>query len=289
MRAALRILVDVAVFRLKKLEMANMFAAGAIMLALGLAVGEMAVRFGFGILLNLLAYLTNDYYDVDQDLSSPNKDHRKARFLKDHLGAALGAQIFLALFLAAAALAWSPGLLAPLVLGAGICWVYSWKLKRLPYLDVLSMIVWGVTMPMVGFPVDSLLGWVLVGQLALFSACFESIQIIRDHDEDVASGVRTTAVRLGIPATGVLLRVFMVASALYAMLLIQRWGGAVLLLALLVPLDRVRVDQYWNRQRLLMGVAWLGLVGWVLWTGASDGWLAQVGRDASIGPLAFAR
>jgi 4-hydroxybenzoate polyprenyltransferase len=289
MWAALRILADVAIFRLRKLEMANMFAAAAIMLALGLAWGEMAVRFGFGILLNLLAYLTNDYYDVDQDLSSPNKDQRKARYLKDHMGAALCAQIFLALFLAAVALAWSPGLLAPLVLGAGICWVYSWKLKRLPYVDVLSMIVWGVTMPMVGFPVDSVLGWVLVGQLALFSACFESIQVIRDHDEDVASGVRTTAVRLGIPATSVLLRVFMVLSAAWAVLLIQRWAGAVLLLALLVPLDRARVDTYWNRQRLLMGVAWLGLVGWVFWTGSTDGWIAQVGRDAAIGPLAFAR
>ncbi|HUT78770.1 MAG TPA: UbiA family prenyltransferase [Polyangia bacterium] len=289
MVAALRILVDVAVFRLKKLEMANMFAAGAIMLALGLAWGEMAVRFGFGILLNLLAYLTNDYYDVDQDLSSPNKDHRKARFLKDHMPAALGAQIFLALFLAALALAWSPGLLVPLVLGAGICWVYSWKLKRLPYLDVLAMIAWGVTMPMVGFPPDSLLGWILVGQLALFSACFESIQVIRDYDEDIASGVRTTAVRLGIPATNVLLRVFMVLSALYAMLLVQRWAGAVLLLALFVPLDRTLVSAYWNRQRLLMGVAWLGLIGWVFWSGSTDGWLAQVGRDAVIEPLAFAR
>jgi 4-hydroxybenzoate polyprenyltransferase len=289
MQAALKILVDVAVFRLKKLEMANMFAAGAIMLALGLAVGEMAVRFGFGLLLNLLAYLTNDYYDVDQDLSSPNKDQSKARFLKDHMRAALGAQIFLALFLAAAALAYSPGLLAPLVLGAGICWVYSWKLKRLPYVDVLSMIVWGVTMPLVGFPLDSLLGWVLVGQLALFSACFESIQIIRDHDEDVASGVRTTAVRLGVPATGALLRVFMVASAVYAALLIQRWAGLALLAALLVPLDRARIDSYWNRQRLLMGVVWLGLVGWVFWTGSTDGWLGQVGRDASVEALAFAR
>jgi len=289
MLAALRILLDVAVFRLKKLEMANLFAAAAIMLALALPWGEVAVRFCFGIMLNLLAYLTNDYFDVDQDLQSSNKDHRKARFLKEHMPAALGAQVFLVIIMAAVALVWSPGLLAPLALGAGICWIYSWKLKRLPYLDVISMIIWGVTMPMVGFPLDSLLGWILVGQLALFSACFESIQVIRDHDEDVTSGVRTTAVRLGIPATSALLRVFMALSALWAMLMVQRWAGIFLLLALLVPLDRAAIDGYWNRQRFLMGLVWLALVGWVFWTGSTDGWLAQVDRDRVLAPLSFAR
>ncbi len=180
MPAALKIIVNVAVFRLKKLEMANMFAAVAIMLALRLDWDDMALRFGFGLLLNLLAYLTNDYCDVDQDLASPNKNTKSVRFLKEHMGAALGAQIGLAVVLAGIAIWWSPGLLVALVAGAGICWVYSWKLKRLPYVDVLAMITWGAAMPLVGVPLDSALGWILLGQLALFSACFESIQVIRE-------------------------------------------------------------------------------------------------------------
>ena len=85
MFAGLKILIDVAVFRLKKLEMANMFAAVTIMCAISLPVKEVAIRFTYGLFLNLLAYLTNDYYDVDQDLASPNKDHKKARYLKEHL------------------------------------------------------------------------------------------------------------------------------------------------------------------------------------------------------------
>jgi len=287
MIAPFKILVDVAVYRLRKLEMANMFAAGAIMFALRLDWDDMAVRFGFGLLLNLLAYLTNDYCDVDQDLTSPNKDHKKARYLKDHMGAALAAQIGLALILAGIALWWSRGLLVALVAGAGICWIYSWKLKRLPYVDVLAMISWGAAMPLVGFPLDVILGWVLVGQLALFSACFESIQVIRDHDEDVSSGVRTTAVRLGVPATQVLLRVFMVLSAVYASLLLHRWVGLFLLVSLFLPLRKERADVYWNRQRMIMGLGWLAIIGWLWLFGESHGWLATIKSTELIEAMAW--
>ncbi len=287
MLAAVKIVLNVAVFRLKKLEMANMFAGGAIMVALALSIPDMAVRMGFGLLLNMLAYLTNDYYDVDQDLASPNKDHTNARFLKDHMGAAVGAQIGLAVVLAVVALVWSPGLLVPLVAGAGICWLYSWKFKRIPYLDVMSMIIWGVVMPLIGFPLDHVLGWVLVGQLALFSACFESIQVIRDHDEDVETGVRTTAVRLGIPATRVMLRVFMVLSASYAALILHRWIGLALLISLFLPLKKETADVFWNRQRAIMGIVWLALIGWVFWFGATDGWLFSLDREMVFSSLSF--
>ena len=40
-----------------------MFAAASIVLALRLPLEEVIVRCGFGLLLNLLAYLTNDCYD----------------------------------------------------------------------------------------------------------------------------------------------------------------------------------------------------------------------------------
>lgn len=289
MIAAFRILAGVALFRLKKMEMANMFAAAAIMLALRLSWLDMGIRFGFGILLNLLAYLTNDYCDVDQDLSSPNKDHTKARYLKAHMGSAMGAQIALVVFLAVTAWAWSPGLLVALTAGAGICWIYSFKLKRIPYVDVLAMILWGVAMPLVGFPLDKTLGWILVGQLALFSACFESIQVIRDHDEDVASGIKTTAVRLGVPATRIMLRGFMVLSAAYATLLINRWIGLALLVSLVVPFKKEATDVFWNRQRAVMGTVWLAMVGWIFRYGSSNGWLAQIDVDSVIAAMEWIR
>jgi 4-hydroxybenzoate polyprenyltransferase len=289
MIAALKILADVAIFRLKKLEMANMFAAVAIMLSLRLPWDDVGVRFGFGLLLNLLAYLTNDYFDVDQDLASPNKDHAKARFLKDHLAAAMWAQIGLAIALCVFGFLWSKGLVIALLLGAGICWVYSFKLKRLPYIDVLMMIAWGMAMPLVGFPLDRTLGWILVFQLALFSACFESIQVIRDHDEDVRSGVRTTAVRLGIPATTFLLRFFMIATAAYAILFINRWFGLALLFALAIPFHKNRADVYWNRVRMVMGIVWLAMLAWIFWYGSTTGLLFSVGTTDTIKSFAFLR
>jgi lycopene elongase/hydratase (dihydrobisanhydrobacterioruberin-forming) len=289
MLAAIKILVDVAIFRLKKLEMANMFAAVAIMFAIHLPIQEMAVRFAFGLVLNLLAYLTNDYCDVDQDLSSPNKDHTKARFLKKHMRAAFVVQIVLFVFLGIVGFAWSKGLVIALLLGAGICWIYSWKLKRYPYVDVIAMISWGAAMPLVGFPLDSLLGWSLVMQLALFSACFESIQIVRDHDEDVRSGVRTTAVRWGIRSTMFLLRLFMLASAGYAILVLNRWFGMALLVALLIPFKRDNAAAYWNQVRVVMGLVWVAMVGWIYWYGASTGLLVSITPDETVPWLSFIR
>ncbi len=289
MFAALKILFDVAVFRLKKLEMANMFAAAAIMLAVGLPWADMTVRFGFGLLLNLLAYLTNDYYDVDQDLSSPNKDHTKARYLKEHMVAAAAIQWVLAVGLVVFGWFYAKGLIVAVVAGAGICWIYSWKLKRMPYVDVIAMITWGAAMPLVGFPLDSVMGWALVAQLALFSACFESIQVIRDHDEDVQTGVRTTAVRLGIPKTQFLLRFFMVVSAVYAVLVINRWFGLALFVTLVIPFRKKRADVYWNRVRLVMGLAWLAMIGWIVWQGRTTGWLVSISREEAFAFMEWIR
>jgi 4-hydroxybenzoate polyprenyltransferase len=285
MMAGFKILADVALFRLKKLEMGNMFGALAIMLAIRLPADEVAVRFGFGLLLNLLAYLTNDYYDVDQDASSPNKDQGKARYLKAHLRAALYVKIFLALFLAVIAFMWDLELLVALVAGSGICWLYSAKLKRIPYLDVIAMISWGMAMPLVGVPLTSALGFCLVFQLALFCACFESIQVIRDYREDARLGVRTTAVRLGVTGAAVMMRFFMVLSALYGVLIINRWFGLALFAALLVPLNREKVDVFWNHIRLIQGLVWLAMVGWIYWYGSSTGLIAVIGPERLISLL----
>ena len=65
MLSALRILFDVVVFRLRRLEMANLAGAVSVMLALRLPVSDVVLRTGFALLLNVLAYLTNDYYDLE--------------------------------------------------------------------------------------------------------------------------------------------------------------------------------------------------------------------------------
>jgi 4-hydroxybenzoate polyprenyltransferase len=276
--AALRIVGSVVVYRLRKLEMANLAAAVSIALMLHLPWHEVAYRAVFAFLLNALVYLNNDYIDVKIDLSSPDKDKTNARFLWSNLRAALWAQLLLAGLLAVAALALDPGLLIALLAGGGICWWYSAQLKRVPYADVLAMMIWGIAMPLLGSPIDHALGWVLALQLGLFSGVFESIQVIRDADADARQGVRTTAVALGKGGALTVARALMLASSLYLLLVIHPVAAVISAGALLVPFRVDRVVQYWTRVKLVYGTTWLFICVLVFFQGQSSGLVWAVGQ-----------
>lgn len=257
MTPALKILVDVATFRLRRLEMANIAGALAIAVACHLGWGELAYRLLFAFLLNLLVYLNNDWYDLDDDLASTGKDQAKNAYLAAHLGAGVAAQLGLLALLMAMALWWGGGLLLALLAGGGVCWAYSAGLKRVPFLDVLAMIAWGVAMPLVGLAPGHPEGWLLLVQLGLFSGVFESIQVIRDHDTDARAGVRTTAVVLGLARARVLVRALLVAAGVYAGLAFSWWIAPLPWLAALLPIEHAHIDRDWNRVRVVLGLAML--------------------------------
>lgn len=277
MIAALRILANVAVYRLRRLEMANMGGALVIMLALRLEPLDVAVRLGFAFLLNLLVYLNNDYLDLPTDLRSPARDDANTRYLRDHRGAALAAQLGLIAAMLATAAAWDLGLLLPLVVGGGVCWLYSARLKHVAGADVAAMMVWGAAMLTVAFPPAHMLGWALAGLLALDSAVFETIQVIRDHDADREAGVRTTAVALGVPRTLALARVLLVLGGVAAAAAIHPLAAVPPMIGVTLPLGRP--DRYWNQIRLLLGVAFLFAAGYVYLHGATAGLLAECAAD----------
>lgn len=277
MLAAGRIVADVLVYRLRRLEMANLMAAGALLVALRVPPAEGALRLGFAFVLNILAYLINDHLDVEQDLAQ-GRALEKTKYLHDHRRASIVAQVSLALTLAAVGVGLErPSLVLSLIGGAGLCWVYTQYLKRIAFLDILAMTAWGVAMPLAAVPFDSPVGWVLLGQLGLFSTCFETIQVLRDRDEDAADSVKTTAVVLGARATLWLGRGAMLLAAGYAVLLVHRWIGLGLLLAPLVPIrgdaDASAFASYWNRIRLVFGLTWLAIIASVFFSGSSFGWL----------------
>ncbi len=286
---AFKILADVAIYRLRRLEMANLFATVSIMLALSLPLPEAAVRLLFAVLLNLLVYLNNDYYDLTHDLRSQGRDAQKNELLSRHKPVAKYTQWGLAIALALIGRSISWGLVVTLVAAGGICWLYSSRLKRVAYLDVIAMLLAGMLMPLVAFPLDRTLGWCLVAQLGLFSACFQSIQIIRDHPDDLRLGVRTTAVSLGVGKTIFLLRLFIVLAALYAVLFLHQWLGLIAFVALLLPVPRRQVSTYWTRVRLVFGLCWLALVGWLFWTGTSSGLLSGIDREQTWAALSWIR
>jgi 4-hydroxybenzoate polyprenyltransferase len=276
MLAGFRIVLAVVVYRLKNLEMMNMAAAVSIAVALRLPPLDIIARAAFVFILNALVYLNNDYVDIEIDLKSADKDSQKARYLADHKRAAFWAQIALVGLLAVFAVFYDLGLLVPLVLGGGVCWWYSASLKHMPYADIVAMVVWGITMPLCGTPIDNMLGLAMTLQLGLFSGVFESIQVMRDADEDAEEGVRTTGVVLGKKRTLTLARVLMVACTAYAVLYMHPLAAAVSAFALFVPFIPSNIEKYWTRVKLVYGVSWLVICAWVFFNGESSGLLATV-------------
>lgn len=269
MSASLRILFDVLSFRLRRLEMANMVSAGAIMWALHVPlVWEGVVRLAFVLALNVLVYLNNDYHDLEEDLDATGRERERTQFLADHRAAALGAQVLLAGVLLAFALWWGGQLWRPLIFGGGVCWLYSALLKRRPFVDIVAMIVWGATMPMVGVVDDSTVSWMLLAQLGLFSGVFESIQVLRDHDEDALAKVRTTAVVLGPGAMTWVIRAMLLAVACFAGLAFHPLASVGPVVAMLVPPSSVKTTRYWNVIRILLGLTFVGECALVFLAGA---------------------
>jgi 4-hydroxybenzoate polyprenyltransferase len=272
--AALKIVLDVLRFRLRRLEMTNLAAAALLMVVFGLGAGEMAGRLAFGLGLNVLVYLNNDFHDVDDDLAG-GRDNEKTSFLEAHMGAAVIAQIVLLVALAAAAVAWNTELLVPLVAGGGICWLYSARLKRVPGLDVVAMTIWGAAMPMVGVPLDAPAGWLLVAQLGLFSAVYEHIQVLRDREADAQRGNRTLAVAIGEGRTRISLRLAILLAGAFAVTCVSIWAAIPIALALLLPVS-TDVSAYWNRMRVALGLALLVECATVYQTGATAGLVLQL-------------
>jgi 4-hydroxybenzoate polyprenyltransferase len=258
--ACARLLADVVSYRIRKREMANLFATASIMIALHNEKLDIVVRLIFGAVLNALIYLINDYYDIEIDFNSGTRERDKVLFLRDHRRQALASMIILFLGLAAWAVFYYSGLLLPLLGGVGLCWLYSARLKRVPIADILVMAAWGGVMPAAGIFLDSRVGWLLLGQLALFAACFEVIQTLRDKESDGLAGIRTTAVFLGERRTRILLKVLICATALYCVLVLHYIFGLFVFIAAVIPVHVQKMDAYWNRIRLIFGLVWLAVL-----------------------------
>jgi 4-hydroxybenzoate polyprenyltransferase len=281
MLAGFRIVLAAVTYRLKNLEMLNLAAGVSIAVALRLEPTDVVVRAAFAFALNALVYLNNDYVDVEIDLRSADKDNSKARYLFEHMRAGLGAQLALVALLAITAVVYNIGLLVPLIAGGGICWWYSAKLKHMPYVDIFAMFIWGVTMLLCGAPIDDMLGLGMALQLGLFSAVFETIQVMRDADEDAEEGVRTTGVVLGKRRTLILARVLMVVATVYAALFMHPLAAAISAVALFIPFIENNIERYWTRVKLVYGVSWLVICAWVFMHGEGSGLLASIRSHAA--------
>ena len=258
-RVAWRIAADVAIYRLRKREAGNLVTSLTLAVALGLTPGDLASRAGFGALLNLFVYLVNDCFDVGIDLRAPGRDNARTRFLAEHLTAAWGTVVAMALLLVAWGGLHSTGLLLTALINIVVIVVYSRVLKHRPILDLVAMAAWGLSMAMVGFPLHSAVGWRYAGLLGLLCMVTEAVQVLRDEPSDRAAHVRTTAVVCGPRATAVIARGLLVVAAVYAAVLLHPIGAA-LALGAFVPFDPDRANASWDRLRALFGLTWLALL-----------------------------
>jgi len=264
LRASGRIAADVAIYRLRKREAGNLVTSLTLALALGLTAPDFVSRAGFGALLNLFVYLVNDCFDVGIDLRAPGRDNERTRFLAEHLGAAWGAVAAMAAALVAWGALHSTGLLITALVNIVVIVVYSRVLKHRPGADLVAMAAWGASMAMVGFPLNSAVGWRYAGLLALLCMVTEAVQVLRDEASDRAAEVRTTAVVYGPRATAIIARALLVVAAVYAAVLLHPIG-AVLALGALVPFDPERANASWDRLRALFGLTWLALLALLRW------------------------
>ena len=258
-RVAWRIAADVAIYRLRKREAGNLVTSLTLAVALGLSPGDLASRAGFGALLNLFVYLVHDCFDVGIDLRAPGRDNARTRFLAEHLTAAWAAVVAMALLLVAWGALHSTGLLLTALINIVVIVVYSRVLKHRPILDLVAMAAWGLSMAMVGFPLNSIVGWRYAGLLGLLCMVTEAVQVLRDEPSDRAAHVRTTAVVCGPRATAVIARGLLVVAAVYAAVLLHPIGAA-LALGAFVPFDPDRANASWDRLRALFGLTWLALL-----------------------------
>jgi 4-hydroxybenzoate polyprenyltransferase len=272
--AAARIVADSAIYRVRRREGGNLVTSMTLALALALPWRDVAWRLGFGVLLNLFVYLLNDCYDVRLDLAAQGRDRERTLFLSGHLRAGWGAVMALGAVVALVGALHGYGLLFCFVLTALVIAAYSPWLKKRPLLDVLAMGLWGLSMAMVGFPLDSRRGWWLAGLLALLCMVTEVVQVIRDEATDRLAGIRTTAVAFGTRAAGWLARLLIVCAAAYSTAFLHRWIGLALLAGALVPLTPARTRSSWDMLRALFGLGWLAILLACYRAGALGGWLA---------------
>jgi 4-hydroxybenzoate polyprenyltransferase len=259
--AALRVVGDAAIYRIRRHEANNLLGTLSLLVARGATLTELGVRGFFAILLNLFIYLLNDLFDARLDLESPGKDRAKTEFLVRHRRAAITALAALFLIMLGIAVAHSWILVVALGVNVALDFVYSGWLKRWPFVDLLLTGAWGFSMTLVGvLERDLAVSLSLAGYLGLVSACFQVIQATRDEPADRAAGLRTTANLLGARGARWLFRGLTVATAVYAMALLGSYAAPALLLALLLPLDPARAARSWDLARVLFGVVWLALL-----------------------------
>lgn len=202
------------------------------------------------------AYALNDWHDARGDLADPRKNRRLVRGLIDRRGSMATALAVAHLVLVGmAGLTMGFPSAAAVTAMLGINAAYSWRLKGVPFVDLVVVGLWGAAFVAIAGAPPSLCA--TVGLMTLIMHLF---QIERDRHVDAANAISTTAVRFPNAASSALI----LACGLLAAALFPRLGpvGAA---SAAIPLGLYwwvrETGRAWMACRLYCGVVLLAAIG----------------------------
>lgn len=252
----LRLLGDTAKDRLQRLEANTILGNFLLLIAFHFGFIDFLIRMGITLYLNLLGYFINDYIDVEVDLANKDKDHEKALFIKEHKKAAFALILCMGSALLIFCLFYSISVCLGVIMLLLIVTIYTDYFKNRPFWDVIFIGLWGLALSWIAIPDFSLSGIKLILLLFIFGCCFETVQTLKDYEEDKKFGLATTPIVIGVHNTFILLRVLYIGAALYTILVLKEFVGILIVVPLFFNRGQ-NMSVYWTKLKILCGVVWL--------------------------------
>jgi 4-hydroxybenzoate polyprenyltransferase len=90
----------------------------------------------------------------------------------------------------------------------------------------------------------------------MFGCSFETVQTLKDYEEDRKFGLTTTPIVIGVQKTFLVLRILYVTSALYAIFVLKEITGIFILVPLFFSTTQ-SMATYWTKLKIVCGFVWV--------------------------------
>ena len=251
-----KLLADTAKDRLVRLEANTILGNFLLLIAFHFSFTDFIIRMVITLFINVLGYFINDFIDIEVDLASKEKDKSKALFIKEHKKTALALILCMSAGLVTATLFYSQSVCFAVIMLLFIVTIYTDYFKNKAFWDVIFIGLWGFALSWIAIPDFSWQGIKLILLLFIFGCCFETVQTLKDYEEDKNFGLTTTPIVLGVPETVLILRILYIASALYAFFVLNEIVGILILIPLFFSTTQ-NMGTYWTKLKLVCGVVWM--------------------------------
>ena len=251
-----KLLKDTALDRIRRLEGNTIPGNFLLLIAFHFGALDFIIRMAITLIANLLIYFINDYIDIEVDLANKDKNHSKTLFLKEHKKIALTLILYLSTALIIAAMFYSTSVCLAVVLVLLFEIIYTDNFKKKPIWDILFVGLISAALSWIAIPNFSLLGIQYIVLLFIFGCCFETVQTLKDFEEDKKFGLTTTPVVIGFHRTVYLLKGLYVLATLYAVVVLRELIGVLLLIPLFFS-TRQNMGTYWTRLKFVCGIVWI--------------------------------